>query len=249
MTDRYIRFDQAAKARGLEPTELLDHMLTASLHARIRVGDGVEYRAIVTDVTYANGSTNRVTLPPPIVPDGGSPIVPAGLFKLTQESVRQAVRNGAAVHALEDDDGDIYFLARPLELTREDLVLTSQEWKDLRATLPRRRGPSARDEERLALGADSMLTVRKAAELLPGSDGENRRMLKEAGVVRVIRKQDPTKKKSKGVQVVRWGDVVELFPTETRLKELEATGAGRLSEEPIRTRKPRGFGIHLADLD
>ena len=63
---------------------------------------------------------------------------------------------------------------------------------------------SVRDEERLIQGVGAVFSVRRAAELLPGRDDNNRRWLRaQKGLIR---------KAANGADVVVWGEVLDRLP-------------------------------------
>jgi len=281
MTDpSCIRFDRAAEQLGVDLQDLLDHVIDGRLRPALSVPDGVEYRAVVTDVVYPNGAADRLVLPPGLVPEGGSPTVPPGLFKLTPETVRGAVRGGTCVYAIEDDDGDVYRLSDPFKLGVTDVVLCAEEWQTFidswghgpcseaepssqpaptsasELAVKATPGRSRRDADRLTLGADAVITIRRAAELLPGDDTENRRIITEAGIARVIRAAGEGGGRKNALQGVRWGDVLSLFPTASEARETERLDREReiqrdldaQPKKPRRKSRARKGGVRLADL-
>jgi hypothetical protein len=60
-------------------------------------------------------------------------------------------------------------------------------------------GSSERDRDRLALGSGAVLTVARAAELLPIHDAEARQWIRTQGLVRFLVSRE----------VVIWGDVTD----------------------------------------
>ena len=258
-----IRLDHAAAEAGITPVDLMNHVLAGRLRP-VMDGHGLEYRQIITEVEFHDGTTGRLVQPPHHVPEGDSPTVPPGLYPLSVEVVRRALGGRSRVAALQDSDGDLFRLAEPLNIDVTDVLLDRAEWESfkkehregLRGTpatgdgqLSERESPgrgtssapgtSKRDTERLGLGADALITLRRAAELLPGSDKENRSVIDAAGLVRKHSKR----------QLVRWGDVVELFQTDGRLADLDEAGIQPPTKPRGRSRRPRGVGLRLADLD
>ncbi len=75
--------------------------------------------------------------------------------------------------------------------------------EQLGALAAERPGTSVRDRERLGLGRDAILSVGRAAELLPLADGEARAWLREQGLVATIEACGRTK------ELVHWGAVLE----------------------------------------
>lgn len=63
------------------------------------------------------------------------------------------------------------------------------------------KGRSLRDRERLLQGLGAVYTVRRAAELLPGNDADNRAWLRQHGLVRVVG----------GTEVVVWAEVLDMI--------------------------------------
>lgn len=104
--------------------------------------------------------------------------------------------------------------------------------KQLGALAAERPGTSVRDRERLGLGRDAILSLGRAAELLPLADGEARAWLREQGLVATIEACGRTK------ELVHWGAVLErLGPAPT-----PKTRARRREE-------PRGrSGLRRVDL-
>ena len=121
------------------------------------------------------------------------------------------------------------------------------------ADLMAARGTSEVDGHRLSLGGDALLTTRRAAELLPGDDAANRQAITEAGIARVVHEVG-TDGRKRAVQVVRWGDVISLFPTAAEKAEDERLDRERAIQRDLdaqpRRRKPRARkgAIRLADL-
>lgn len=72
----------------------------------------------------------------------------------------------------------------------------------IEATAPSR---SVRDQERLSLGRDAVLSLGRAAELLPLADGKARAWLRERGLVVPLQCGGSRK------EVVHWGSVLELL--------------------------------------
>lgn len=75
--------------------------------------------------------------------------------------------------------------------------------EQLGALAAERPGTSVRDRERLGLGRDAILSLGRAAELLPLADGEARAWLREQGLVATIEACGRTK------ELVHWGAVLE----------------------------------------
>lgn len=78
-------------------------------------------------------------------------------------------------------------------------------------------------EARLLLGEAALLSVERAAELLPIRDAEARRLIEEAGIVRRL----------KGRRVCRWADCLALAVPENR----SAQGNARSVREVRRARR------------
>lgn len=93
-----------------------------------------------------------------------------------------------------------------------------------------RPGTSTRDRERISLGRDAVLSVGRAAELLPLADGEAKAWLREQGLVRSIETGGRTK------EIVRWGSV---------LNHLDGPAPPR--QKPRQPRR-RGAGLPRVDL-
>ena len=113
--------------------------------------------------------------------------------------------------------------------------------------------PSRRDQERLLLGGDALLTVRRAAELLPGDDHANRQAISEAGIARTVHQADDGSGRKRDVQAVRWGDVLSLFPTASEQIETGRIDRDReirrdLDAQPRRKPRARKGAVRLADL-
>ena len=75
--------------------------------------------------------------------------------------------------------------------------------EQLGALAAERPGTSVRDRERLGLGRDAILSLGRAAELLPLADREARAWLREQGLVATIEACGRTK------ELVHWGAVLE----------------------------------------
>jgi len=86
------------------------------------------------------------------------------------------------------------------------------------------------DADRLALGDAALLSVSRAAELLPGRDSKNRKLIEDAGLVRRLG--------AGGVRCVRWGDCQQIATLE-RQPEPE-------SVKTLRRRKKRRTGRRKA---
>lgn len=66
-----------------------------------------------------------------------------------------------------------------------------------------RPGSSVRDRERLTLGRDAVLSIGRAAELLPLADGEAKAWLREQSLVSTIETGGRTR------ELVHWGSVID----------------------------------------
>ncbi len=267
---RFTRLLDAAEEAGVPPHTLVDHALAGRLELT-NWADDIEYREVVTSVVSTNGARERLPMPPHFVPEGGSPTVPAGPYGLSPGAASRAVNLGREeVHALADFDGDVYRLASPLPVTPSDVLIKTEDWeafkkehreelraqKKARASARSTPGNSKRDAERLSLGSDALLTLRRAAELLPGDDKANRHKLLEGGIARVVHEADEGGNgRKRTVQMVRWGDVFDLFPTAREAEEaerlaLEDNGWKTTASNARRRRKPRppSTDFRLADL-
>jgi hypothetical protein len=154
-----------------------------------------------------------------------------------QEMARR--RDDVEVHRVMAVWGDVETVdvGGPLLVTVASLLVPGSGER-----MPARR--SVRDAERLALGADALLTVRRAAELVPGDDRTNRQIILQAAIVC----------DHGGRKLVRWGDVLSLFPTASEQVEITRIDREReiqrdLDTQP-RRRKPRrrNGAVRLADL-
>lgn|GEM_PF-5428576 len=76
---------------------------------------------------------------------------------------------------------------------------------------------------RLALGRAAILTLSRAAELMPGRDADNRAAIEAAGIAKRV---SATSKR-----VVVWGDVIDCV--------LEAEGEAAATPVPTRLRRRR----------
>lgn len=264
----YRRLEAAAAELGVEATEVIDHALAGHLELAL-LADGVEYLEFEADFVGNAGKVERLLSPAHFVPPGRSPLIPRGLYRLPAIAAHHAATRGAAfIEELQDLEGDeLFFLSEAYEVHLADVIIEQVEWQTFKQgwgtgmrgaapvqpSSPRGAarahtpvgGTSKRDQERLSLGADAMLTLRRAAELLPGNDKANRRALLEAHIVR-----DHNSRK-----MIRWGDVAALFPTvadqaESDQLDLERAARRAVEAEPRRRKRgPPTGDLRLADLD
>lgn len=272
----FIRLEHAAAELGVEPTELVDHALNGHLKLALFAED-VPYVEFETEVTDTNGRVERTLSPAHLVPPNRSPYVPSGLYLLPPIAAHHAATRGSAfIEELKSlDDAELYFLAGTHEVRLGDVVIARGEWHRFGASSgssssgvpepPRSRrnaaGPkssvgvtSQRDAKRLALGADAPLTVREAAELLPGNDAENRAAILASDIKRHHDGGKTGTERKRDLWMVRWGDVLDLFPTvaERAAAETWSDDAGEPTRGPDaptrpKRRAPKG-GLRLADL-
>ena len=104
-----------------------------------------------------------------------------------------AVRDGGAGGGGSGDSPVLLALLGEVRALREQLAAMSAE----------RPGTSVRDRERLVLGRDAVLSLGRAAELLPLADGEARAWLHAHGLVATVEIAGRTK------DLVHWGAVLE----------------------------------------
>ena len=100
---------------------------------------------------------------------------------------------GAPGDTMNPDSPAVIALLAEVRALREQLGALAAE----------RPGTSVRDRERLGLGRDAVLSLGRAAELLPLADGEARAWLREQGLVASIEVCGRTK------ELVHWGAVLE----------------------------------------
>ncbi len=182
------------------------------------------------------------TDPSPTQIDLGGPV------RLCPEHLQEMLRRRDAVlvDAVIAPWGELVHIVRggPLLVTLGRLRGRGEDLKPLKLRKPSTPS-SQRDDERLSQGRDAMLTLRRAAELLPGNDADNRRALLAAEIVR----------DGDGRKMVRWGDLAALFPSAAEEAEAAQLGLEREARRAVETEprrrksKPRKGSIHLADLD
>ena len=91
-------------------------------------------------------------------------------------------------------------------------------------SMPARAWPmSVRDLDRLILGASALLSISRAAELLPVSDAEARRLIEDAGIIRRLA----------GRRVVLWSEVVSLAVPEQERRERRPAPSRRLKRADL----------------
>ena len=239
-----VRLVDFAADSGHDPWHLLDKLLEARADVHTHVPSG-RYFAFFTRTSADPFQCGEVvvTVDNEVWLDlvGRVTLLPSDVEEMARLRSSVAVRR---VKARWDEWVEID-VGGPLVVTLEALSASAEDLAVAAGKLPRPpKKPSQRNLERLSLGADAFVSLRRAAELLPGEDQANRRALIEAGIVR----------DRGGRKMVRWGDVAALFPTEAERAEeqqLELEGEARRSvaAEPRRKRRPRKGGIHLADLD
>lgn len=101
--------------------------------------------------------------------------------------------DGAPVDAENHDSPAVVALLAEVRALRQQLGALAAE----------RPGTSVRDRERLGLGRDAILSLGRAAELLPLADGEARAWLREQGLVATIEACGRSR------ELVHWGAVLE----------------------------------------
>lgn len=255
-----IPLSAAAAQLGARSSAIVNTALASNINLFVSQS-GWPINGVLEDM----GFDEPVLLHPDEVPGLPGPpfLLPPGLVQLLPRQVDE-LREGAVymrdvVHA---ESGIHARLTKPRWITLDDVVIAADDWarfmaSDAAAELRKMSSTTAtvengtattssskRDAERLTLGADAMLTVRRAAELLPGDDKANRQIILTSGIVR----------SHGGRKLVRWGDVLDLFPTAAEQVETDRLEREREIRQELDTqprRKPRrrlGGGFPLADL-
>ena len=133
-----------------------------------------------------------------------------------------AVRAEGAGGGGSGDSPALLALLGEVRALREQLAAMSAE----------RPGTSVRDRERLVLGRDAVLSLGRAAELLPLADGEARAWLHAHGLVATVEIGGRTK------ELVHWGAVLDQLKPSGERDDARKQGK----------RRPKRSGLPRVDL-
>ena len=252
-TQDLVRLVDFAAASGHDRWRLLDKLLEARADVHTHVPSG-RYFAFFTRTSVDPFQCGEVV----VTVDNEVWLDLVGRATLLRSDVEEMarLRSSVALRRVKArwDEWVEIDVGGPLVVTLEALSASADALTAAASMLPRPpKKPSQRDLERLIQGDDALLTVRRAAELLPGDEKLHRSAIPKAGITRVIERADGVERK-KDLLGVRWGDVLDMFPTEVEQVEaaqldLEGEARRSVAAEPRRKRRPRKGGIHLADLD
>ena len=233
-----------------DPWPALKTLFDADAHVHTQLQRGLYYTLAPNTQPELPPGVGSSAPGEPIKVDLGGPV------RVQPEHLHELLRHRAPIAARQIsapwDELVTVHVGGPVVISLESLLVAAADLRT-RGIRPPARPPSRRDQERLQLGADALLTVRRAAELLPGDDQANRQAIAEAGISRVVHETDGGERK-RTVLAVRWGDITSLFPTASEKAETERIDREReikrdLEAQPRRKRRRRkGGGIRMADL-
>jgi hypothetical protein len=132
----FCRLQKAADQLGCSTGDLTDRARTGLLRLSL-VAEDLEYSGLLVWVDHPDGRTERLLLPPPMVPEGESACVPAGLYPLPPGVAHRAVSRGRAyvTELATSKREEVYVLARRLDVGPLDIVIEAAEWSRFDAPL------------------------------------------------------------------------------------------------------------------